>query len=249
MRPVPYLKNQIRRSLRKAGLQLRKHPAVEYSPAPIFDMAVELLMSKRGTQLTFIQVGANDGKYVDPLRRYVVELPWTGVLVEPQPDVFRRLLVNYEAQAHRLHFENVAISGESASISMFRAPTSPEGQGVHASSVASFNRAVTARQLGLAPSALEEIVVPCSTLDALVAKYELGTLDLLQVDVEGAEWVVLSTLDLRKTRPALIQFEHGHMTRAAINRAVEYLTRNEYRLHYGGYESDSLAIRSDLFGR
>lgn len=226
---------------------MRKHPASEYSPAPIFDMAVQLLMSKKGTQLTFVQVGANDGKYVDPLRKYVVKYDWRGVLVEPQPNVFARLLTNYAEQSHRLSFENVAVSGERATISMYRAPVTGSHAGDHASSVASFDRGVTAKQLGLAPSDLEEFVVPCSTLDALVAKHGLGEVDLLQIDVEGGEWEVLRTLDLTKTRPALIQFEHGHMRRSAIDRMTEYLTRNGYRLHYGGYESDSLAVRADLF--
>ena len=44
-----------------------------------------LLLRKK--EIFFIQIGANDGKSTDPLYRFVTELGWSGILVEPQPNV------------------------------------------------------------------------------------------------------------------------------------------------------------------
>ena len=59
----------------------------------MFRLAVNALMMQRYNQpLSFIQVGANDGVYGDPLRSYVRRFGWKGILVEPQQDVFERLV-------------------------------------------------------------------------------------------------------------------------------------------------------------
>lgn len=241
-----HAKALIKLAFRMAGIQTRRFPVPAFVPAPVFDIAVQLLMCRKGSRLTFIQVGANDGKYSDPLRRYILEFPWTGVLVEPQPDVFQCLQDNYRFQRDRLVFENVAVSGTGASMRIYRAPPATAGAWDAASSVTSFDRAVTAKQLGVAPRVLEELYVPCLTLDTLIGRYHLDDLDILQVDVEGYEWDVLRTLDLAKTKPALIQFEHGHLTRNAVSKLTEYLTTNGYRLYFGGQENDSVAFRAGL---
>src|SRR5271166_6111911 len=72
---------------------------------------LELLLTKVSAERAgfyFIQVGANDGLKDDPLRRFVSKYHWRGILVEPQPQVFERLVKNYEAEK-QLVFENVAI--------------------------------------------------------------------------------------------------------------------------------------------
>jgi FkbM family methyltransferase len=237
------LRIAVQRRLRQAGIEVRKAPASGFRPLDVFRLSVEALMAKRGDAVRFVQIGANDGKFVDPLRRYVLKHPWRGVLVEPQPKVFAQLKANYAGLEDRLAFENVAIApGDSVTLYL-----PPEGGAdpTFERSVVSTDPKIIGRQLGLkkSPQALE---VPAMTLDALLAKHGLTELDLLQIDVEGFDWPVLQTLDLAMVQPTIIQLEHGHMERPAIARMVEHLNAHRYDVYYGGYQGDTVAVHQRL---
>jgi hypothetical protein len=70
-------------------------PFAGFRPAPIFKLALQCLTFKYGETLRFIQVGANDGIFGDPLREHILAHKWRGVLVEPQPEIFEQLKANY----------------------------------------------------------------------------------------------------------------------------------------------------------
>jgi hypothetical protein len=71
-------------------------------------------------------------------------------------------------------------------------------------------------------------------------------LDVLQLDTEGFEWDVLQTLDLAECRPLLIRFEHGHLSPKIIGTMTQHLNGYGYLVYFGGYESDSVALRGDF---
>src|SRR6266404_4447929 len=114
-------KQSLRSLARKFGYEIRKAPFADFKPAPVFELAVQCLTFKRGDSLRFIQVGANDGKFGDPLRKHILGRKWTGILVEPQPEAFEALKVNYAGLEDRLEFENVAITSLSSTVTMYRA--------------------------------------------------------------------------------------------------------------------------------
>ena len=241
------LKSWIRQTLRRRGYLVQKYPISEFKTVPVFDLSVRLLMAIRGEQVTFVQVGANDGRYGDPLHDYISRHPWEGILVEPQPDLFTKLRENYAAAADRLIFENVAIAQGVGELAMYRGKNGgPSDDGVFAASVVSASPQVVARQLGVQIGDLERFTVPCATLDDLVVKHGLSGLDLLQIDTEGHDYNVLKTLDLSKTRPWIIQFEHGHLTPREITGALEHLNGHGYRVLFGGHQTDTLALREDF---
>lgn len=244
------LRAAMRSSARKLGYEIRKVPTSGFKAAPIFDLAVQHLMLKRGEGLRFIQVGANDGKFGDPLRRYILGCDWRGVLVEPQPEAFEQLRQNYAGCEDRLFFENVAVTtGPQSEITLYRARASyqqTDRNTVSASSVASIDARVTSYQLKVSPSDLEAIRVKTSRLDDLVAKYALRQFDLLQIDTEGHEWKVLQTLDLSKTQPTLIQFETGHLSQPDFGRIADHLAAHGYVLYYGGHQGDSVAMHQSF---
>jgi FkbM family methyltransferase len=229
------------------GIEVRKFPSSAFQPVSVFHLAVHFLMHTRGPALAFAQVGANDGVFGDPLRPYVTAHPWRGILVEPQPDVFAQLVKNYALCADRLIFENAAISAERSELVLYKAPGTLAKDTVYASSVASSDPLVIARQLKIPPAKLERLVTPCLSLDALLAKHGFSRLDILQIDVEGYDWQVLRTLDLERTSPAIIQFEAGHLSLADCDRAVTHLTRHDYEIYWGGYQGDVLALKRGIY--
>jgi FkbM family methyltransferase len=226
------------------GVEVRKFPSSPFRPLSVFDLAVRLLMEKHGSAVSFVQVGANDGVFGDPLRSYIAGYPWRGILVEPQPDVFQRLIQNYQACADRLVFEMAAISRDQSQFTMYKAPAGLHADQTYASSIASGNPETIARQLKIAPSALEKIVVPALTLDELLAKHGFGDIQVLQIDVEGYDWQVLETIDLKRRSPAIIQFESGHLSNDDCNRAVQHLSKHGYEIYWGGFQGDALGVKA-----
>ncbi|MCC7409550.1 MAG: FkbM family methyltransferase, partial [Phycisphaeraceae bacterium] len=182
------LRNAIQRLTNRHGYEIRKFPAVKYPRYPYFDLALATLLARAANdKLWFIQVGANDGNYGDPLRKWIQRPNFHGVVVEPQPNVFQRLKNNYKLLADRIICENSAVSRSAGSLELYRVPVSAtaNAQQVWESSIASTNPHVVARQAGLPVSRLEKVAIPCLTLDDLLNKHKLPALDLLQIDTEG----------------------------------------------------------------
>ena len=65
-----------------------------------------------GKPCFFVQVGANDGVFRDPLHEAIrANQSWRGIFIEPLKEPFDRLTVNYAGYGNRFTFENVAIEG------------------------------------------------------------------------------------------------------------------------------------------
>ena len=240
-----HLKKAIRTKLLEQGIEVRKAPG-SFEALPVFPLVVEAVMARRGRALRFVQIGANDGVFGDPLRSFILSCGWTGVLVEPQADVFKRLCANYAECAGRLTFENIAIS-RSDTVTLYLPPqATAEDDIVYAQSVVSSSADVIAHQVGVSKDQLRRVEVPGMTLDALFAKHGITELDLLQIDCEGYDWEVLQTLDLGKVKPLLIQLETGHMHRLAISIMAKRLNEMGYLIHYAGWQGDTIALRKDV---
>ncbi|MDP2593822.1 MAG: hypothetical protein Q8P36_00575 [bacterium] len=68
-----------------------------------------LYFSRVSKDFFFVQIGAHDGVHGDPIHEYVVKYNLAGVVVEPQPDVFKKLLETYRGTA--VSCVNAAIAG------------------------------------------------------------------------------------------------------------------------------------------
>ena len=116
----------------------------------------------------------------------------------------------------------------------------------YAASVVSANPSVVAHQLGVKIRDLARFVVPCATLDGLIKKHGMQSIDVLQIDAEGHDFAVLKTINLSTISPLIIQFEHGHLVPSDITDAVDYLCSNGYRVLYGGYQMDTIALHKSF---
>lgn len=202
----------------------------------------------------FIQIGANDGLRNDPVREFVVRDHWQGVLVEPLPHIFELLVKNYApSRFSGLHFVNAAVSsapGEALGFWTFRkdvlAAFDKETQ-LEFLRKASFDRAHVERFLHNAPfgaEALEEIKVPCVTVQYLIERYfNPPAYDLLVIDAEGHEDAILGSIDFAKAAPHAVFFESHHLgaKRAPI---VERLKAADYEVHQ--LVGDTFAVRRSL---
>jgi hypothetical protein len=112
--------------------------------------------------------------------------------------------------------------------------------------IGSFSRTAVLDHARLIPdieTRLVETEVPCLTFASLCAKHGLSHVDLLLVDTEGYDYEVLRHIDLAVHRPALVIYEHYHLT-ASDRTACEALLRG------AGYETmaegfDTWCLRPD----
>jgi FkbM family methyltransferase len=194
-------------------------------------------------QFSFIQIGAHDGTSNDPLRRLVTTLGWTGVMVEPQPELFRRLVESYKGY-RGLQFENAAVGDVNGTKTLYRIRPDAVGVPDWATQLASFDLKTLLHHETWIPNIkqyLEEIPVPSVTIETLVSRHGLREIDLLQIDAEGYDAQIVGTIPLAKIRPRFISFEHRHLQRGEFDRCCETLVKHGYRLAVG--DVDTYAAR------
>jgi FkbM family methyltransferase len=178
----------------------------------------------------FVEVGANhptEGSQTWHLE----QLGWTGVLVEPQPDLAAFLVTLRKARV----FAAACSSPDNAGQSL---PLHVDGP----------RSALDRDRMSPGAEAAYVIAVPTRTLDSILE--EAGApvpIDLLSIDVEGHEVEVLSGFDFNRWQPFLILVE-DHVSSLATHR---HLKRNGYRLirrlgHNGWYvpASEGISVAS-----
>lgn len=179
----------------------------------------------RNTTGFFVEAGAFDG-YRFSVSYAFEAVGWTGLLVEPHPAA-------YEAcAARRLNSRVVhaALGGRDAGgETEFITAADPLG------GMMSHLPGLGDRNVGGAETSVR---VPFTTLNRLLDHHS-GEVDLLVLDVEGAEDVVLADFDLERFRPRLMLIETA--TPAEL---VKSITPRGY-LFGGTLEMNSILIRED----
>ncbi len=199
-------------------------------PGMLSGGGAEILL--RQGELTFVQVGAFDGRSDDDLTSLLAFPGVNGVLIEPQPEPFAQLQRSYGGHRN-LHLSNVAIAPVAGVREFFRPRT---GQ----SRLASFDRSNLVRH-GIAPTDIVSTQVTCVRLDALLAELRISRVDVLQIDAEGYDLEVLGTLDLDQWQPQWIRFEHLHLPQQGLAECLYDLSSRGYRFLV--QERDILASR------
>ena len=208
------LKNSLRDRLASFSLaQYRRSFALHE-----LDRRLEPFLSKRGG--VFIEAGANDGIEQSNTLYFERYLGWTGLLVEPIPELAARCRRNRP----RCIVENAALvpqghSGETVELTYC---------GLMSTTAGAF-RSEDVRQLHTAAGekflspgdAVHQVQAPARTLSAVWDQYCLGEVDLLSLDVEGWEPMALKGLDLSRHAPRFMLIEVRHSQREEIDGILE----------------------------
>lgn len=231
----------LRRLLRRLRARL---PAARVTPT-------SRLMEAFGAafpRASFIQVGANDGATSDPLRRQIAARAWHGIMIEPVPHIFRKLQRNYEGVG-RVILENIAIGAQDgqAEFHSLVAVDNPVAQGLPHwyAGLGSFRRDVILSHKTQIPDIEQRIVsqaLPCLTFDSLCARHGIEHVDLIQIDTEGYDYEVVKLIDLRRLQPALVVYEHVHLS-PEDRQACEQLLRG-HGYEVASFHLDTLALRA-----
>jgi FkbM family methyltransferase len=233
-----HLRKLVRRTLNQYGYDACRSFRFWITPPDILDLAIRSIQHE---DFFFIQVGANDGISYDPIRPYILEYKWKGILVEPQEQIFRLLQENYK-DSQQLIFEQCAITNADGPISLYR----PKEQSKNSSEPDTLARISPHHFDG----DLEKETVPGMTLSSLLRKHNVQRLDFLQVDAEGFDdQIVKQALTLPEALiPRLIQFEADWLPYEETIALYQELTRHGYRIHPGKWfpENDTIAVKQTV---
>lgn len=190
-----------------------------------------VIARRAGRPLTFVQIGSNDGVVHDPIHQVVRACSWSGVLVEPLPPMYERLVANYDGVPN-LAFENAAIGTVDGTSTLYSVDPRP-GDPYWIDQIATFDRATLEghadRIVGVAER-IVELPVASLTLPSLIARHGLTSVDLLHVDVEGYDYEVLKQIDFSSSwAPRFIIYEREHFDRETDDAARRLLRGAGYR--------------------
>lgn len=247
LRIFKYLWRQIELILNRLSYDLRWKPAAiikddERELRLNFDFVATNLLSKK-SDIFFVEIGANDGVRGDPIHRYVRDHGWSGIMIEPLPNVFDVLTENYSSYP-AVKLLNVAIGKTDGKQTIYTVQIDPE-EFSWASQFSSFRRDIVepqARHIPDVASRIRESTIDSITFQTLIEKHADGReVDVLQIDTEGFGLEILKMIDFNVIKPSMINFEVANMSREEKNEATRLLLEQGCRITMGNL--DGIAYR------
>jgi FkbM family methyltransferase len=176
----------------------RKYKALSYSQLGQDLEVLKTLNNKRNGY--FIEIGANDG--IQLSNTYLLETmyDWTGICIEPIPDVYNSLVKNRPKSLHC----NRAIFSESNKIIKFDIANKYNLLSGISEYIDCHTKTVNKNKT--------QIEVLTLTFNDLLIQYNAPAyIDYLSLDTEGSELEILKSVDLNKYTFGLIDVEHNYI--------------------------------------
>lgn len=168
---------------------------------------LDRLIAERVTQQSgfFVEVGAHDGlSQTNSL--YFENVGWSGLLIEPIPELYRRCTENRPA-SRTVNFCCTSLDDPRSEITMVFAGLMSVVHG-HLDSRA--EDAWITRGEELQTLQRYNVVVPAAPLTKILASEHVEQVDLLIIDVEGYEIPLLKGIDYSAARPRRIVCEDAY---------------------------------------
>lgn len=216
-------------------------------PESILEVTVELLCEHlilNGVQPVFVQIGGFDGISNDPICRIAKKYALAGVVVEPQRKYYRALLKNYH-DFQNVKCVNVAIGNVPGKQKLYSISAEALEKFPMSQQIASLSLGTIQKHQRYWPDIMnfvETHLVDVITFQDLIERAEMTSFDLLQIDAEGLDFEILTNVDLDSYRPAIISFEHKHLSRREINILGDRLVSKGYHLSVST-RGDTIAFR------
>ena len=167
-----------------------------------------------GKHSFFVDVGARDGVVIS--NTYILEKDygWGGICIEPHPKLFKMLEKNRQSKCLNVAIADVDECGETLEFAMWK-----EGPVGHSGILG-----IDYRHIDKLKNYDHEIIkVKCFPLKKILRDKGIRRVDVLDIDVEGAESSVLRSIDFTECHFNLISIE---MSNSEIE---EILAANSFR--------------------
>jgi len=219
---------------------------IQLEPTKISAVVQEYFEALADERIAVIIVGANNGNIEDFLTGYLDRPSVSAILVEPVRHLFRALHEKFGDYGN-LRFENSAIYRRNCRKSIFRLQCA-DGLPGWVEGLGSFDRSVIGSHEAEVTEVRNRIVselVSCITFKALVKKYDVGRINILQIDTEGYDAEVVRLIDLKECRPDIIIVEYRHMTFYQYYLLLEYFEDHNYCVRKNIDSMDLIAVDND----
>ena len=184
-----------------------------------------------------VVIGAHSGLYLKDL---VVEYEGRNILlVEPVPYNYEILDLEYKDDPKIIICKNAIIDKSKKDFFYYVKKESITKLGKHwASQIGSFDKNHILnhknKRFDIKEDDIETIQIEFITFDDLIQKYSIKSIDKLQIDVEGAEYKIMNSINFQKIEINKILFESKHFDGTFIE--GKKLEEIEEKLKSNGYK-------------
>jgi len=196
-----------------------------------YDSVINSLLREAPT-LSFVEIGANDGKRGDPIYKYVAEGQLKGLLIEPMPEPFEKLRSTYKDTEGNT-FLNVGVGRTDGELELYH------------SDLSTLTTANPQKNALKDVAELNKVVVPVKTLSNILVEHGLEKFDILQIDTEGYEWEILEEFPLDKYDISVIFIEFYCLSITERIGVLKKLLTASYSYYFDGM--NLLAVKPDKF--
>ena len=156
---------------------------------------------KNDKSIFFLEIGAYNGKDFDGLYRYTHNNNWTGIFVEPIPEYFQQLKLNFQNIENKF-FENSAITEEDGNYDIMRI--------VGDNKWTKGSSSLLPNKINKKYKYYKELIKGIS-FNSLVKKYNIKKIDVLQIDTEGYDLIILKQI-IPTFKPKFISIEQYNLS-------------------------------------
>lgn len=178
--------------------------------------------------MKIIQIGANNGKdHVFDFVKENIDKIELVILIEPIPFIIDDLKNQYK-DINQAFIENIAITDDEhmETITLYYLEESNY-------EVSSFNKNhVIDHNPSEHPYTMNSLEVPCFTINKIIDKYNLETIDYLYIDTEGLDVHIIASIDFEKYTIKNIVFESVH-TDGSFKRGENFNQTYNYLVQLG----------------
>lgn len=159
----------------------------------------------------FFDIGANDGTTFSNSLLFE-EKGWTGICVEPHPEIFTELKNN-----RKCHLVNAAVSNINAKVNFMVV----EGPGNMLSGIVDFfdDHHMERIDKSIAKNGGSKKIIEIEALTpvTILKRYNTDHIDFLSIDVEGCDLAILQSFDFNSTKVNMITVENNNRTPSIAN--------------------------------
>ena len=156
----------------------------------------------------FIQIGANNGQRYDPIHHLLLrEREYIkGIAIEPVKEYYEELTVTYQ-DFPQIKLLKTAIHNTDFEAVIYKIDPALKNIPEHLKGMSSFDRSNFTKD-GISTTDIITETVPCISFMDLIESEKITTLHLLQIDAEGYDVEIVKSIDFKKIKPLIINFEH-----------------------------------------
>src|SRR3989344_2626829 len=175
-------------------------------------------------QGVFVDIGAYDGQKFSNTLFFEQSMGWRGLCVEPQAEPFKKLAATRTAYCEQVCVSN--FEGEAD----FVESTASIDETMLSGLSATFDPTHVAR-MKVVSTNTRVLKVPVVKLGTLLEKYGLYDIDYCSIDVEGAEFPILSDFDFNKFRISVLTIKNNlnddRIPKFMASKGYEFVTKLE----------------------